>query len=236
MEHNSTAGWLLLKSPPVSFIPLLKHANHLYISVELLFIVFQFIISVESKNNQINDKLLEMNKDFKATERKLTEVEKSLTTLPEKEEFMKPTRTAKERSSAVDNSASTNNKYAELQDDSDDEVIFKGSEPGKSNYESTRAAEKSLEKDTLEKSANTSKNINISENVLNADESEKPKTYTRGNMVYLVGDSIAGQVNQVMLGKATKTFVKKLRAPKIDDLQPLTDQVKETDHNLYWNQ
>ena len=182
---------------------------------------------LESKNNQINDKLLEMNKDFKATERKLTEVEKSLTTLSEKEEFMKPTRTAKERSSAVDNSASTNNKYAELQDDSDDEVIFKGSEPGKSNYESTRAAEKSLEKDTLEKSANTSKNINVSENVLNADESEKPKTYTRGNMVYLVGDSIAGQVNQVMLGKATKTFVKKLRAPKIDDLQPLTDQVKD---------
>ena len=37
MEHNSTAVWLLLKSPPVSLIPLLKHANHLYINVELYY-------------------------------------------------------------------------------------------------------------------------------------------------------------------------------------------------------
>ena len=35
MKHNSTAGWFLLKSSSVAFIPLLKHANHLYINVEL---------------------------------------------------------------------------------------------------------------------------------------------------------------------------------------------------------
>ena len=35
MEHNSTAGWLLLKSPSVAFILLLKHAKHFYINVEL---------------------------------------------------------------------------------------------------------------------------------------------------------------------------------------------------------
>ena len=37
MEHNSTAGWLLLKSPSVAFILLLKHAKHLYINVELYY-------------------------------------------------------------------------------------------------------------------------------------------------------------------------------------------------------
>ena len=37
MEHNSAAGWLLLKSPLVAFILLLKHAKHLYINVELYY-------------------------------------------------------------------------------------------------------------------------------------------------------------------------------------------------------
>ena len=37
MEHNSTAGRLLLKSPSVAFILLLKHAKHLYINVELYY-------------------------------------------------------------------------------------------------------------------------------------------------------------------------------------------------------
>ena len=35
MEHNPTAGWLLVKSPSVAFIPLLKHENHLYIKAGL---------------------------------------------------------------------------------------------------------------------------------------------------------------------------------------------------------
>ena len=36
-EHNATAGWLLLKSPSVAFILVLKHANHLYINAELYY-------------------------------------------------------------------------------------------------------------------------------------------------------------------------------------------------------
>ena len=40
MEYNSTAGWFPLKSPSVAFIPLLKHANHLYINVELYYLLF----------------------------------------------------------------------------------------------------------------------------------------------------------------------------------------------------
>ena len=45
--------------------------------------------------------------------------------------------------------------------------------------------------------------------------------------VYLVGDSISGQVNPAVLGKATKTYVQKLKAPKIDDLQKMTSQIKD---------
>ena len=46
-------------------------------------------------------------------------------------------------------------------------------------------------------------------------------------MVYLVGDSISGQVNPAILDKSTKTYVKKLKASKIEDLRSLTDQVKD---------
>ena len=35
MEHNSTTEWLLVKSPSVAFIPVLKHENHLYINAGL---------------------------------------------------------------------------------------------------------------------------------------------------------------------------------------------------------
>ena len=40
MEHNSTAGWLLLKLPSDAFIPLLKHTNHLHINAELYYSYF----------------------------------------------------------------------------------------------------------------------------------------------------------------------------------------------------
>lgn len=44
--------------------------------------------TLDSKHSQIHDKLLEMNKDIKATEQKLTEVEKSLTILSDNEKFI----------------------------------------------------------------------------------------------------------------------------------------------------
>ena len=46
-------------------------------------------------------------------------------------------------------------------------------------------------------------------------------------MVYLVGNSISGQVNPAILGKSTRTYVKKLKAAKIKDLHSMTDQVKD---------
>ena len=42
-----------------------------------------------------------------------------------------------------------------------------------------------------------------------------------------VGDSISGQVNPAMLGKSTKTYAKKLKASKLEDLHTLTEQVKD---------
>lgn len=187
--------------------------------------------SLESKNTQIEEALSEISTNIRKTGHTLTEVEKSLTSISEKDEFTRPSRTVKERTCDVESTPVTDNKFAELENESDDEVIFKGAEPGKRKSfksASTQVSDISNGEGTPEKSANTTNNIK--EKLINTEgnsDSDKRKTYTRTDMVYLVGDSISGQVNPAILGKATKTFVKKLKASKIEDLHALTDQVKD---------
>ena len=47
-----------------------------------------------------------------------------------------------------------------------------------------------------------------------------------------MGDSTSGQVNPAVLGKATETYVKKLKESKEEDLHTLTDQVKDAKMNI----
>ena len=154
-----------------------------------------------------------------------------MTALSESDEFTRPSRLAKERTEAAEIMPITDNKFTELDDEPDDEVIFKGTEPGKKNDSkspSTQVSEIPNEKDKIEKSKNNANGEK--ETIKNAEgknDSDKLKTYTRKELVYLVGDSISGQVNPAILGKSTKTYVKKLKASKVEDLHSLTDQVKD---------
>ena len=89
--------------------------------------------ALDSKSTQITKKLTEIQTDIKRTGHTLTEVEKSLTSLSEKDEFTRPSKAMKERPCDVEIAPVIDNKFAELteEDESDDEVIFKGQEPGK---------------------------------------------------------------------------------------------------------
>ena len=185
--------------------------------------------TLNSRNTQIQEAVSKMSTDIKKNGQSLMEVEKSLTSLAEKDEFTRPTKTAKVITSDVDCTTVTDNKYAELDDDSDDEVTFKGVEPAKRDSFKSKGSQVSEilpEKDTQDKLANHTKNNEKNVNTKTTENPDKQKTFTRREMVYLVGDSISGQVNQAMLGKATRTYVKKLKASKID-LHALTDQVKD---------
>ena len=51
--------------------------------------------------------------------------------MSEREEFTRPSKTLKERNCNVELTPVIENKFAELEEESDDEVIFKGSESGK---------------------------------------------------------------------------------------------------------
>ena len=56
---------------------------------------------------------------------------------------------------------------------------------------------------------------------------ERPKYETRRDKVYLIGDSISGHVNQAAQGKSTRTFVQKLKAPKVEDINKFRSRVKD---------
>ena len=49
---------------------------------------------------------------------------------------------------------------------------------------------------------------------------------SRKTKVYLIGDSIAGQVKLALMGKSTKTFVRRIRAPKINDIGKYSEEIK----------
>ena len=187
--------------------------------------------NIESKNTQILETLMEIQTDIKRTGHTSIDVEKSLTAISESDEFTRPSRPAKERTEAAEIMPNTDNKFAELEDESVDEVIFKGAEPGKQNDSksaSTQVSEMSNEKEKIEKSKNSSNEDK--ETIKTAEgktDSDKPNTYTRKELVYLVGDSISGQVNPAILGKSTRTYVKKLNASKVEDLHSLNEDVKD---------
>ena len=149
----------------------------------------------------------------------------------------------------------TSNKFAELvQDNNDPEITFRnvassdrspiiimeevneqpllnGTEDIQGNDElspingastASTAGEEAKESPTREQD----KNKNIVPGRGDTDV-ERPKYETRRDKVYLIGDSISGHVNQAALGKSTRTFVQKLKAPKVEDINKFRSQVKD---------
>ena len=169
---------------------------------------------LESKNTQIRETLMEIQTDIKGTGHTLIDVEKSLTAISESDEFTRPSRPATERAEAAEIMPFT-------------EISFKGTEPGRKNDSKSASTQKSqipYEKDKIERSRNNA--IEEKETIKNGEgktDSGKPKTYTRKKLVYYISD----QVNPAILGKSTKTYVKKLKVSKLKTLDSLADQVKD---------
>ncbi|MCG8044937.1 MAG: SGNH/GDSL hydrolase family protein, partial [Candidatus Thiodiazotropha endolucinida] len=173
--------------------------------------------------------LSEVTKDVQRTRHSITDIEKSLNTLSEKQEFTSPNKTLKGSLPEGEKTAIIENRFSELQADEDGEVIFKGIETAKSMTSTCiQVIDESLKDHTTEKSNNTTKSADkiIKSPNSNADHVVH-KTVSKKEKVYLIGDSISGQVNPATLGKRTNTFVKKLRAPKLEDLNSFSSQVKD---------
>ena len=61
---------------------------------------------------------------------------------------------------------------------------------------------------------------------------ENKDSGNRKQKVCLIGDSLVGQLNVPLLGKSTNSFVRRLKAPKIQDVEQYT---AETKNAKQWN-
>ena len=211
--------------------------------------------AIESKNNQLQESVTEVNRDVKSSKEVITEIEKSLTVMTQLEDFKKPVKTAKPTVAAEDRtSTSTSNTFAGLLGDDDEEITFRNVVPNQQNTiviaEETDEQPQLKENDDRlpiyespqnDEGSTTPKDgeiTNESLNVIEKDSIIMPTTNgtedverringSRRDKIYLIGDSISGQVNPAALGKSTRTFVQKLKAPKIQDVSKLASQVKD---------
>ena len=172
------------------------------------------------------------------------------------EEFRKATKPMKHKQLQTEIEVlKTSNTYGQLpvdddddDDDDDDEVTFKvaesnsesevlitGIDPPQSssttkdmplneqNKESSVTVKDVPSRDECSREATVSGVVKAIE----LQETEQYATNTKEEKVYLIGDSISGQVNPALLGNSTKTFVQKLKASTIQDICKITDQVKD---------
>ena len=209
--------------------------------------------AIVSTNAQFQELMTEINRDVKSSKEIITEMEK-LTVLAQLEEFQKPAKTSKPTVPAdVNTSTSTSNMYAGLSEDVDEEITFRTDASNEPNV--IVIADESVDKGQLNEKANKQPERKPSQNMNSSVQNDGEKkdetsgrkqdsnknmsltrdtvevgirrTGTKRDKVYIIGDSIAGQINQVEMGKSTRTFVQKLRAPKIQDVSKVKSQVKD---------
>ena len=146
--------------------------------------------------------------------------------------FSEPIKSTKDRKAEEVNTTLTEHRFSELPGENDDaEVIFTAIEQDNSTESAgMQAHDRSSSTASGESSGNifqTSESNSTLKTSTNNGTTEQHKPLTRKDMVYLIGDSISGYVNPAILGKSTNTYVKKLKAPKLEDLQALSNQVKD---------
>ena len=209
-------------------------------------------MAIESKNNQLQESVMEVNRDIKTSKGIITDIEKSLTAMVQHNDFRKPTKIAKHtHPTEACLTTTTSNIYTTLTEnehEEDEEITFRNTSgeqstvvilDDQSSENEDRQAERESSQDTdianSQKDGETEKesineNDNNSKNMSHTSDTaeiDTRKSSMRRNKVCLIGDSISGQVNQVELGKSTRTYVQKLRAPKIQDVSKVESHVRD---------
>ena len=108
----------------------------------------------------MQESLLEINTDIKSTRYNIIQIEKSLNTLPEKDEFTSPTKN-NERENFSGRMHDYDRQVYRTEIEFDYGAILTGAEPGQRNSfksVSTQVPDKFPKKDTPEKSVNTTNN------------------------------------------------------------------------------
>ena len=172
---------------------------------------------IKTIGKQINEAAAEVRHESRRTREQVTEMEKSLAAISEAEKFS--TKNAKTKKTTTESTQTDNreNSGDAAERDCDVEITYANVStantrvPDPSNHVTNDV--------TLSNSTQTKKSDD--------GEINRNRQGSRKQKVYIIGDSIAGQVNVPVLGKSTNTYVRRLRVPKIRDIGTHAEEIKD---------
>ena len=180
--------------------------------------------NIQIVSRQLFEAISDIKKENKRTREQMGDIEKSMNAISATEDFHHPTKIKEKKKYKEAATQSTENDDDNKEEEDDCEIIF----PKKTTKE-----QNSSEADHVEQRSPTKKrNDTVSENT-NSKSPDRGKqdgfryTRNRKKQVYLIGDSIAGQINVPMLGKSTNTYVKRITASKLQDIEKHTQDITD---------
>lgn len=178
--------------------------------------------NIQIVSRQLFEAISEIKNESKRTREQMGDIEKSMNAISAAEDFHQSTKiVAKKMKEAATQSTTNNDDNQEEEEDC--EITF----PKKTTKEKkTSEAGHGQQRTPTEKNDTVSENTNSkSPDIRKQDEFRY--TRNRKKQVYLIGDSIAGQVNVPRLGKSTNTYVKRIIAPKLQDVEKHTQEITD---------
>ena len=174
---------------------------------------------IQNVGRKIYEAISEVRNESKRSREQMVDIERSISAISEAGMFTSKEKQKKAKDCSVTDgthSISTQTESNEGEENEDDvEITF-------AKVVSEHA------KDSQQKNSGAGEETDsIVNKALNDKRQQQARTGNRKEKVCLIGDCIAGQLNIPMLGKSTNTYVRRLRAPKINDIGTHTDEVKD---------
>ena len=170
---------------------------------------------------QIYEAITEVRSESKRTREQVVDIEKGISAISEAGMFTSNSKLKKSTENLKDNTRTElpQNQNREKDESGDEvEITF-----AKVISKDTNVSQ-GVNSDSTDK---TETPVGRQTNELNRTGSQQGKPGNRKEKVCLIGDSIAGQVNVPVLGKSTNTYVRRLKAPKINEVGSFNSEVKD---------
>ena len=176
---------------------------------------------IQSVGKQIYEAITEVRTESKRTREQVVDIEKGISAISEAGMFTSNSKLKKSTDNLKDNTHTElpQNQNREKDESGDEvEITF-----AKVVSKDTNVSQ-GVNSDSTDK---TETPVGRQTNELNRTGSQQGKPGNRKEKVCLIGDSIAGQVNVPALGKSTNTYVRRLKAPKINEVGSFNSEVKD---------
>ena len=198
---------------------------------------------LRSSNKQIQEAVTEVSNDVCRTRDTISDIEKSITALSESDEFKQPRNPVRQKNMiSVDEVSISAPVLLQIDDDdnngdNDDDPEIAFAKVTARDTNSKQDKEGDMSKTDKPKGDSQDETRHVDDDASKKSDSRaRPRSQKhtdnrstrRGKpKICLIGDSIAGQVSASFSGKSTNTFVQKLKAPKLKDIENYTTQVQD---------